>query len=52
MFGPERWEDAVNEEHEVKTKKTEKKQTKKTTSNFDRRCIGEWSRTLRRIEAT
>lgn len=51
-FKPERSEDAKNEEREVKRGKIEKKQTKKTASNFDRCCFGEWSRTLKRTDAT
>lgn len=41
-----------NEKGEVKRVKIEKKQTKKTASNFDRCCFGEWFRTLKRTEAT
>lgn len=52
MLKPERSEDAHNEEREVKREKTEEKQTKKTASNFDRCCLGEWSRTLKRTEPT
>lgn len=52
VIKPERSEDAENEEREVEMEKIEKKQTKKTASNFDRCCFGEWSRTLRRTEAT
>lgn len=52
FFNAKRWKDAANEEHEGKIEKTEKKQTKKTASNFDRCCFGERSRALRRTEAT
>lgn len=52
FFNAKRWKDAANEEHDGKIEKSEKKQTKKTASNFDRCCFGERSRALRRTEAT
>lgn len=52
FFNAKRWKDAANEERDGRIEKTEKKQTKKTASNFDCCCFGERSRALRRTEAT